>query len=133
SGMARRHDVTVLSQVGPEFDTVEAERAMRAYCEPRLVPARVSEGFQRRLRQLRSVLSPHTCEYHHFLVPSFRRELERLLSQKRFDVVQAEVHVFTNLGLRRSPPGEPFPLVVVDSHNVEYDLARQMASSDHGP
>ncbi len=33
-----------------------------------------------------------------------------------------------NQALRQAPPGERFPVLIVDSHNIDYDLARQYAS-----
>lgn len=133
ASLARRHAVTVLSLAPPEYDTRSAERAMRAYCEPHLVAGLPSEGRGKRRLQLRSLVSRHTFEHHHLLVPTFVRRVAELLEGRRFDVVQLEAPSFTALSLRRAPAGSPSPKVVLDAHNIEYDLARQMATDEHGP
>ncbi len=133
SSLSRRHEVTVLSLAGPEFDQQKSADAIRAYGEPILVPARPAEGASKRLLQLRSLFSAHTFEYHHFLARALERRLHELLATRSFDVMQLEIHLFAHFDLRRAPAGGQAPKLVIDAHNVEYDLARQMTAGDHGP
>src|SRR5215472_12681558 len=128
--LARRHDLTAVMLVDDdEFDAEECRRAMLAYCcEVVLVPnPYVRQGLAKRLRQLRSLASTRSFERLQVTVPAMQRALDRVLRARRFDFVNLE---FTFLGacdLRQAPPGERLPPLVVDSHNIDYDLARQYA------
>jgi len=128
--LARRHDLTAVMLVDDdEFDAEECRRAMLAYCcEVVLVPnPYVRQGLAKRLRQLRSLASTRSFERLQVTVPAMQRALDRVLRARRFDFVNLE---FTFLGachLRQAPPGERLPSLVVDSHNIDYDLARQYA------
>jgi glycosyltransferase involved in cell wall biosynthesis len=51
------------------------------------------------------------------------------LRTKRFDVVNLEFPYLGHCHLRQAPPGEKLPPLVVDSHEIAYDLARQFARS----
>src|SRR6516225_5383764 len=44
-----------------------------------------------------------------------------------FDVVNLEFSFLGDCNLRHAPPGERLPPLMVDSHNIDYDLARQYA------
>src|SRR5215468_4588826 len=128
--LARRHDLTAVMLVDDdEFDAEECRRAMLAYCcEVVLVPnPYVRQGLAKRLLQLQSLASTQSFERLLVTVPAMQRALDRVLRARRFDVVNLE---FTFLGachLRQAPPGERLPSLVVDSHNIDYDLARQYA------
>ena len=128
--LARRHDLTAVMLVDDdEFDAEECRRAMLAYCcEVVLVPnPYVRQGLAKRLRQLWSLASTRSFERLQVTVPAMQRALDRVLRARRFDFVNLE---FTFLGachLRQAPPGERLPSLVVDSHNIDYDLARQYA------
>jgi glycosyltransferase involved in cell wall biosynthesis len=56
-----------------------------------------------------------------------QQTLDRLLRARRFDVVNLEFTFLGHYDVRQAPPGETPPAVVVDSHNIDYDLARQYA------
>src|ERR1700722_4289433 len=127
--LARSHDLTAVMLIDDEFDTEECRRAMQAYCqEVVLVPnPNGREGLTKRLLQLRSLASTRSFERLRVMVPALQPVLDRVLRAKRFDVVNLE---FPNLGdcdLRQAPPGEKLPLLIVDSHEIAYDLARQFA------
>jgi glycosyltransferase involved in cell wall biosynthesis len=127
--LARRHDVTAVMLVNEEFDTEECRRAMQAYCrEVVLVPnPYVGQGLAKRLLQLRSLASTRSFERLLFTVPAMQRALDRVLRSSRFDVVNLEFSFLGGCDVRQAPPGEKPPAVVVDSHNIDYDLARQYA------
>jgi polysaccharide biosynthesis protein PslH len=133
SALSHRHDVTAVSLISPDLDPQEAEAAMRAYCkEVVLVPARPWAGLGKRLLQLRALVSANSYEHHFFNLPALRPLLERLLTAKAFDVVNVEHPFLAHLALARAPQGEPLPVRVLDEHNIEFDLARQQAGSEHG-
>lgn len=127
--LARRHDLTAVTLVEQEFDIDECRRAMEAYCqEVILVPnPNRSQGFSKRLRQLYSLVSPRSLERLGFVVPALQDALDRVLRAKRFDIVNLEFPYLGDYNLRQAPPGEKPPPVVVDSHEIAYDLARQFA------
>jgi hypothetical protein len=56
-----------------------------------------------------------------------QRALDRILRARRSDVVNLEFSFLGDCNLRQAPPGERLPPLVVDSHNIDYDLARQYA------
>src|SRR5262249_13033347 len=58
--------------------------------------------------------------------------LDRVLGARRFDVVNLEFSFLGDCDLRQAPPGERLPPLVVDSHNIDYDLARQYARAGNG-
>jgi glycosyltransferase involved in cell wall biosynthesis len=55
-----------------------------------------------------------------------------LLSQHRYDIVNVEAPYLTHFPLSQAPVGEPRPRLVLDEHNIEFDLLRQMGGSEHG-
>jgi glycosyltransferase involved in cell wall biosynthesis len=127
--LSRRHDLTAVMLVTDEFDAEECRRAMWAYCrEVVLIPNPYArKGLAKRLFQLRSLASTKSFERLQVAVPAMQLALDRVLRAKRFDVVNLEFSFLGDCHLRQAPPGERLPAVVVDSHNIDYDLARQYA------
>jgi glycosyltransferase involved in cell wall biosynthesis len=127
--LARRHDLTAAMLVDEEFDAEECRRAMQAYCrEVVLVPNPYGrQGVAKRLLQLRSLASTRSFDRLRVTVPSLQRALDRVLRARRFDVVNLEFPYLGYYDLRQAPPGEKLPALVVDSHEIAYDLARQFA------
>jgi glycosyltransferase involved in cell wall biosynthesis len=127
--LARRHDLMAVILIDDEFDAEECRRAMQAYCrEVALVHnPYVWQGLAKRLMQLRSLASTRSFERSQVAVPAMQRALDRVLRAKRFDIVNLEFSLLGGCDLRQAPPGERLPSLVVDSHNIDYDLARQYA------
>src|SRR5262249_34456634 len=127
--LARRHDLTAVMLANDEFDIGECRRAMQCYCrEVVLVPNPYGrEGLAKRLLQLRSLVSARSFERLLFTVPALQRALDRVLRTRRFDLVSWELTFLGCCALRRAPPGERLPPLVVDSHNIDYELAKQYA------
>jgi polysaccharide biosynthesis protein PslH len=127
--LARRHELTAVMLVDDEFDADECRRSMQDYCrEVVMVPnPNGREGLTKRLLQLRSVASTRSFERLRVTLPALQQTLHRLLRAKRFDVVNLEFPYLGHYDLRRAPPGERHPPLVVDSHEIAYDLARQFA------
>src|SRR4029077_12076194 len=127
--LARRHDLTAVMLVDEEFDIEECRRAMRAYCrEVVLVPNPSGrEGVAKRLLQVRSLVSTRSFDRLRVTVPALQQALDRVLRARRFDVVNLEFPYLGHCDLRQAPPGEKLPPLVVDSHEIAYDLARQFA------
>jgi polysaccharide biosynthesis protein PslH len=129
--LAQRHDLTSVMLVDEEFDVEECRQAMQAYCrEVVLVPNPYGrEGHLKRLLQLRSLASTHSFERLRVTVPALQRALDRILRSTRFDIVNLEFPHLGHYHLRQAPPGEGLPALVVDSHEIAYDLARQFAEA----
>jgi glycosyltransferase involved in cell wall biosynthesis len=127
--LARRHDLAAVMLVDDEFDAEECHRAMQAYCrEAVLVPNPYGrEGLTKRVLQLRSLTSTRSFERLRVTVPALQRALDRVLRARRFDIVNLEFSFLGHCDLRQAPPGERLPALIVDSHNIDYELARQYA------
>jgi glycosyltransferase involved in cell wall biosynthesis len=125
--LARRHDLTAVMLLDDEFDAGECRRAMQAYCRE-VVLVRSPYGREdliKRLLQLRSLASTRSFERLRVTVPELQQALDRVLRARRFDVVNLESSYLGHCDLRQAPAGERLPRLVVDSHNIDYDLARQ--------
>src|SRR5262249_51159021 len=127
--LARRHDLTAAMLVDPEFEFEECRLAMQAYCSNVvLVPNPYGQdGFAKRLLQLRSIASTRSFERLRVTVPAMQEALNRILRARRFDIVNLEFTFLGHCELRQAPSGKRSPALVVDSHNIDYDLARQYA------
>jgi glycosyltransferase involved in cell wall biosynthesis len=135
TNVARRHDVTAISLIDQDFDAEECRHAMREYCrDVVLIPnPNGQEGLVKRMLQLRSLASFRSIEHHYFSAPGLQGELDRVLRQRRFDVVNLEFPYLAHLRMRQSPPGTPPPPLVLDAHEIAYDIVRQVARSDGSP
>jgi glycosyltransferase involved in cell wall biosynthesis len=129
--LARRHNLTAVMLVDEEFDIEECRAAMRAYCrEVVLIPNPLGRGgLAKRLLQLRSMASTKSWERLRVTLPVMQQTLDRVLRAQRFDVVNLEFTFLGDCDLRQAPPGERPAVLIVDSHNIDYDLARQYARS----
>jgi len=129
--LAERHDLTAVMLVDDEFDEDESRKAMQAYCrEVVLIPnPHGHEGPTKRLEQLQSLVSTQSFERLRATVPALQSALDRVLQTKRFDFVNLEFSFLGHCNLRQAPAGEKLPAVVVDSHNIDFELARQYARS----
>ena len=133
AALARRHRISGVSLIGPSFERSAVERAMSAYCEEVvLVPARRDRGLGKRLLQARSILSAHSFERHFATVPALQAALDGLLCRTRYDAICIEFPFLAHYRLRQAPIGAPFPLLVLDEHNIEHDLARQSGDASPG-
>jgi glycosyltransferase involved in cell wall biosynthesis len=131
--LSRRHEITGVSLISPDLDARAAEEAMRKYCaEVVLVPARSWQGAKKRVAQLRSLFSLRSFERRFYDLPRLREALDRCLTRRAYDVVNVELPFLALQRLRRAPPGQPPPRLVLDEHNIEFDLARQQAGKELG-
>ena len=133
SALARRHEITGISLITAEYDRRAAEDAMREYCnEVVLVPARSWEGAGKRLQQARSLLSKRSFVRSLWDLPALRKALDERLSARSYDIVNVELPFLALQRLAQAPPGRPPPRLVLDEHNIEFDLARQQAQNQSG-
>jgi glycosyltransferase involved in cell wall biosynthesis len=133
AALARHHDITAVSLISPDLDAARTERAMRGYCrEVALVPAQPWRGPRKRLVQLRSLFSSRSFERRFYDLPALRKVLDSLLSRRAFDVVNVEFPFLALPRLKKAPPGRPAPRLVLDEHNIEFDVAGQQARRELG-
>lgn len=127
--LGRRHDLTAAVLMDDEFDAEESRRAMRDYCcEVVLTPNPYGRpGLAKRRLQVRSLASAQSFEQLRVTVKALQARLEQILHAQRFDVVNVEFPYFGRYNLRLAPPGAKPPALVVDSHEIAHDLARQFA------
>jgi glycosyltransferase involved in cell wall biosynthesis len=127
--LARRHDLTAVMLVDDEFDIEECRRAMQTYCRNVVLVSNPHNpaGLPKRLLQLRSLASTRSFVRLCVTVPALQRALDKVLRANRFDVVNLEFPHLGHCHLRQAPPGERLPALIVDSHEIAYDLARQFA------
>jgi glycosyltransferase involved in cell wall biosynthesis len=126
--LARHHDLTAVMLVDEEFDIEECRRAMQVYCRDVVLLRNPNGGgISKRVLQLKSLTSRRSFERLRVRVAALQRALDQVLRARRFDIVNLEFSFLGNYNLRQAPPGDKLPAVVVDSHNIDYDLARQYA------
>lgn len=124
--IGRRHAVTTLSLVAPGDDPRVAEEALG-----RVIPvpvsgsltARAEAGPEKRLLQLRSLVSRTSFQHRFYWYAALQRTLDRLIADEPFDVVQLE---FSQMGVYRVLSGRP---AMLDIHNIEHDVLRRIATS----
>jgi polysaccharide biosynthesis protein PslH len=131
SNLAKHHDLTAIVLHEDSDTPATSGPAMRAYCREVTFVRNPNGvvGWQRRALQARSWVSRQTYQRHIFTVPALQQTLDRVLSRQRFDVVFVNLPYLAHYRLGRSPPGAATPAVVIDSHDIGYDLARQVAKS----
>lgn len=131
TALAERHELSAVCCAASAEEADAAREAMRAYCrEVEIVVDPASEDrVRKRLLQARSIASPHCFERYLFTTARMQRRLDALLSARRYDAVNVEGPFVIHHRFRAAPPGARPPRVVLDEHNVEWDVARQVARS----
>lgn len=131
-GLARKHDVSILSFNSSDAYAEQSVAATSAYCRqvmtlPDLEPRSVAE--KRRL-QMQSLLSLHSFEHLQVIERTdFQNKIDEQLANNDYDVVQVE---FANMACYRYDSQGKRPLMILDEHNIEYDLQRRTAGSADG-
>jgi len=132
-GLARNHEVSLLSFIGAAGDPELSLSTTRSYCrEVATLKNDVTDMDlrQKRVQQLRSLLSPRSFEYHLMLRPEFQARLDGVLARGAYDVVQVE---FSQMGIYRlARRNARSPRFVLDEHNIEYDLVKRTAETSKG-
>lgn len=122
--LAGRHEVTLLSYASPaDGDRVERlQRELAVEVVPRRPPSRGAK----RARQLLSVASPRPFACRAVESPELQAAVDGLCARGRFDAIQLESSLLCGL---RFPAGVP---LVLDEHNVEYEVFRRMQEGEQG-
>lgn len=132
SELSRSHEVSLLALVDASADQGPAVAAASRYCASvATVEGHWHEvtGKPKRLLQLGSLAAPWSWEKLLYLRPAFQRALDRELQQHPYDAVVCE---FVFMAHYRFSQGEPRPRLILDEHNIEYDLVRRTAQAASG-
>ncbi len=132
-GLAHQHEVDVVAFNRTDEWEALSKETTRKYCrEVVTIPnLDLTDVREKRTAQLRSLFSLHSFE--HRLASrrrDFQRALDDRLSRTRYDVVQLEFLWMTafEFGSR----GSQGPVIVLDEHNVEYDILKRTAGGSGG-
>lgn len=126
SNIARTHSVSLLALARPRTDSESAIKATRAFSDEVIVVEDDRTPAGKRRAQLRSLLSPHSYEKLGLRQRAFHAALDRLVGSGRFHLVQIESVL---MGFVSIPPGVP---VVLDEHNIEYEILERSAAASGG-
>ena len=131
SELSRRHELTAVCVVDADDDDSAVRREMRGCCSELILIARPGwDGPRKRLLQARSLLSSDSLLRRLYDLPALRRALHGLLSTRQFDVVNVELPYLAAPWLSSARPEGGRPRLVLDEHNIEFDLARQQAGNE---
>jgi glycosyltransferase involved in cell wall biosynthesis len=124
--MAKRHRVALLTYEEP--DEAEKVRAIAGLgVEVHTVPRAKSTERAKRVAQLGSVFSTRSFQRRSSYSAAMQARLDELSARERFDVIQIES---SQLAGFRFPAG---PVVVLDEHNIEYELLYRMCQTEGSP
>lgn len=121
--LARRHEVTLVSFAADGDDAGIRELS-------RELPVRVvrqsehKSGLSRRAGQIRSLAGVQPFSVRELHSPEMQAVIDELAANTDFDVIHVES---SRMCCFRFPPGIP---VVVDEHNVEYELFRRLSTGE---
>jgi len=123
--LAARHDVTLLSVAPPGHD--EHVARLRQEFDVRVVEQGARSVRAKRSRQLRSLASLEPYHAATLRSPALQSALDQLHAERRFDVVQLESSLLCSLTV---PEG---PALVLDEHNVEYEVFQRVQDIERSP
>jgi len=128
SRLSRTHEVTVVSFADPstEAAAVAATGEIAAHVVAVANAASSAKGVARRLIQLRSVVSRDSLARRVYFRPEMQRAIDAVAAAQRFDLVIVE---FAHMAGYTFPASAP---VVLDEHNIEYDILRRTSQSERG-
>ncbi len=120
--LAKAHEVTLLSYASAE-DRVDVA-ALAEQFPVRIVEREPTSVARKRATQLRSLASPLPFACREVKSQPMQSAIDELCSSERFDVIQLESVLLTQYEM---PAG---PAVILDEHNVEYDLFRRLSQGE---
>jgi glycosyltransferase involved in cell wall biosynthesis len=128
TALARSHEVSVLSLMDASVDQTKGIKDAEGYCRHVVTVADRphAEGRRKRLLQLRSMVSRHSWERALFHRPALQRALDTHVARNAYDVITCEFAYMAGYDFGRAVGS---PRIVLDEHNVEYDVLRRTAST----
>lgn len=120
--LSRRHAVHLLTY--REEAGGGDPKGLDPYCRTiTVVPRNVAD---KRRQQMRSLFSPRSFQWRFHDSPDMQAAIERVVREQRIDQILVE---FSQMACFRFPAGIP---VVLDEHNVEFDVLDRMAGREGG-
>jgi glycosyltransferase involved in cell wall biosynthesis len=130
--LGKKHEISVMALVDPSFNLRDGVRDARTYCREVITVVdawhKVS-GRNKRLMQFGSLLTPYSYEEVLYSRPEFQRTLDHHLGGHEYDVIVSEFVFMAGYQIRGPWAATNRPLLVLDEHNIEYDLIRRTAEA----
>jgi len=121
--LGRRHELTLLSYTAPDDDP-EAVAVLRQHCTAvHTVPA-PSFALGKRAAQAMSVFSPRSFQRQTIHSAAMQAKLDALSAATAFDVIHVESSQLAGFRF------DPRPRLVLDEHNIEYELYYRMYQTE---
>ncbi len=132
-GLAQNHEIDVLAFNRTDEWEKLSEETTRKYCKQVQIIHNLdlTDTGEKRRAQLRSLLSLHSFE--HRLASrrrDFQRALDAMLARTHYDVVQLEF--LWMAAFRYAQRSQREPVIVLDEHNIEYDILKRTAGGAGG-
>ncbi len=134
-GLSRKHEVDVVSFNRTDEHEHASVAATKEFCRQVVTVPNLDlvETSDKRKMQLRSLLSIHSFE--HLLAAGrndFQAALDGMLRRSAYDVVQVEFVWMTAFRFGAADKNGARPTLVLDEHNVEYDILKRTAGGSGG-
>jgi glycosyltransferase involved in cell wall biosynthesis len=123
--LARNHDVSLVTYVEPGEDDKLA--ALQRLCPVRAVPRKARNDRDKRLTQFSSIFSRRSYQRTSLWSAEMQDALNDLMSRERYDVIQVESSQLAGFTFDRRA------VLVLDEHNIEYELLRRMWRGERSP
>jgi glycosyltransferase involved in cell wall biosynthesis len=120
--LSRRHEVTVVAYGNPA-ETDHVARLVELGATVHVVPRAVGIG-AKRLTQIASVLSPRSYQWRGMYSAAMQKTLDDVMARGRFEIIQIESSQLAAFEY------DPRASLVVDEHNVEYELLYRMYQTE---
>jgi glycosyltransferase involved in cell wall biosynthesis len=125
--MVRDHEVTILFYGSPAEQRAVQEDFGRTLCDFRVLPPPSGvNGRRKRLAQLYAVLRGRSASYSATYTQEMRKEIMRLVEDRKFDLVQVAFH-------GDLPALAGGPVRIFDAQNIDYDSVRRMMRAARSP
>ena len=120
--LSRHHEVTLLTFATPE-DKAKVEALEKVCHAVHTVPPAFTERVSKRTTQLKSLASRHSFTAGSITLPTMQAKLDSLMAQN-FDLIQVEFGHLSGYDFGTTVP------VILDEHNIEYELLHRMYQSE---
>jgi len=126
--LSRAHEVTVLSFVGPTGEAEAVAETRRIAANVVTVPngAASATGWRKRVVQLRSVVTGGSFARLTLHTEAMQEAIDALARRQSFELILVEFAQMAGYAFPSSGP------VVLDEHNVEYDILQRSARAERG-
>jgi polysaccharide biosynthesis protein PslH len=128
TGLAKKHDVSVISLVDATGNWEHAVKQTASYCRDVITVAKPMHGMAvgtKRWLQLRSVVRSHSWDRVLFSDPGLQTAIDQHLEHNLYDIICCEFVHMAGYDLGRARHASRPACIVLDEHNVEYDVGRR--------